>query len=177
MPQPRKNAREAESFERALRDNGSYDLLARSLETRLLASVNVETRAAILRDLAAVYGDHLGFAPDARARLSAQTDQAMRELKEMTIANTVAWTALEMVYERIGEPERQAEILEHLATASGQAASPAYADALYRLAKLRCKNAEMVSAGVALLERAFEMDPRPDCAVEPGWHSRLIPEN
>jgi Flp pilus assembly protein TadD len=84
----------------------------------------------------------------------------------MTSASTLAWTALETLYERIGEPQHQAEILEHLATASGQVASPAYADALYRLAKLRCKNVETISAGVALLERAFDMDPRPERAVE-----------
>src|SRR4030095_5718361 len=45
-------------------------------------------------------------------------------------------------------------------------ASPAYADALYRLAKLRCKDAATISSGVELLERAFDMDPRPDRAIE-----------
>ncbi len=160
------NEREAESFERALRQSGDFDLLARSLEARLAASPGAPTRAVILHDLTIAYGERAGLSADVRARLAGEANRSIADLERMPEAGAKPWTLLETVYERIGEPERQAEILERLASAAGQASSPGYADALYRLAKVRAKSPTTVAAGVALLERALEMDARPDRAAE-----------
>src|SRR5439155_22955587 len=92
------NEREAECFERALREKGSYELLARSLEARLGVAPGPQARALILRDLAVVYGDHLGLAEDVRARLAGHAEQALRELREMGSVGAAAWTALETVF-------------------------------------------------------------------------------
>ncbi|HEX9295408.1 MAG TPA: tetratricopeptide repeat protein, partial [Polyangiaceae bacterium] len=156
------NERDAERFEHALREKGSYDLLARSLEARLATSANADTRVAILRDLALVYDERQRLVGDVRAQLKSQVDQALREIKESPPQVTGPWAALENVYERLGEPDRQAEALvEQIALFAREPPSPAHADALYRLAQLRLAHGETLAEGASLLERALEADPQP----------------
>jgi len=159
------NEGEAKAFERALSQRGSYDILARSLETRLAASVGADARAVILRDLAAVHCEHLGLGSEVRARLSSLAEQIARELRDTPGLAPAAWMALETVYERIGEPDRQAEVLEQLASAE-RPTSSAEVDALYRLAKLRLAKAETLFVGASLLSRALEADAQPRRAAD-----------
>jgi tetratricopeptide (TPR) repeat protein len=159
------NEREARSLEKVLREQQRHDLLVRLFDARLAATTDVEPRASILRDLVLAYGDQVGLDLETKARLVGQADQVMQALEETTTAGAEAWVALETAYERLGESARQAEILERVGSAMAEGASPAHAEALYRLAKLRCQSADTLAAGVALLERALEMDARPDQAA------------
>jgi hypothetical protein len=84
------NPQEAESFERALRKRGMFDLVARSLEARLSAAPPAETRASILRDLALLYEETHKLEHE-QARLKRHADQALRELKETPPASP-SWT-------------------------------------------------------------------------------------
>ena len=159
------NPHEAESFERALRKRGSFELLARSLEARLSASPQAETRAAILRDLALLY-DETHKLEHEHARLKRHADQTLRELKESPPASDVAWTAMETLYERLGEHDKLADLLSLRVAAGAEVETADYADLLYRLAKIRLTNVETIAEGTELLERALDIVPQADRAAE-----------
>ena len=149
-----------------MREKGSFELLARSLEARLSAAPKAETRASILRDLSAVYDERGALSEETKARIKGQADQTVRELSESQPPSAAPWAAIEGVYERLGEVDRQAEVLtKRIALSEGQPPSPAHADALYRLAKIRMGTKEAQREGTSLLERALEMSPEPDRAA------------
>jgi tetratricopeptide (TPR) repeat protein len=73
--------------------------------------------------------------------------------------------ALDQVYERLGETEKQAQILAMRVEAEaveGGAAS----DAIYRLAGLRLSSAKTLDEGVEMLRTAVDLDPQLDRAEE-----------
>jgi tetratricopeptide (TPR) repeat protein len=159
------NPHEAESFERALRKRGNFELVARSLEARLSGSPPAETRASILRDLALLYEETSRLEAE-KARLQRHADQTLRELKESPAAGAAAWAAMETLYERLGEHEKLGELLALRVAAGAEEESADYADVLYRLAKIRLAKRETVGEGAELLERALEIAPQADRAAE-----------
>ncbi|APR81973.1 DNA double-strand break repair Rad50 ATPase [Minicystis rosea] len=73
------------------------------------------------------------------------------------------WSALSAAYDRLGDTIAQEALLGRR-IAAGRATPEETADALYRLAALRLRRREAESDGLALLDRAFAMDPQPDRA-------------
>ena len=167
------NPQEAESFERALRKRGSFELVARSLEARLSACAHAETRAAILRDLVLLYQETHKL-DNERARLKGHADQALRELKESPPDGAAAWTAMETLYDRLDEHDKLADVLSLRVEAGAGPGSADYADVLFRLAKMRLAKVETATLGVGLLEQALEIVPQADRAAEalrPGFEN------
>jgi tetratricopeptide (TPR) repeat protein len=152
------NPKEAESFERALRKRGSFDLLVRSLEARLAVSQQAEIRAVILRDLVVLYRETQKLERE-KARLKGLADQTLRELKEARPAGAEPWAAMDTLYENLGEKERLGELLSLRVAAGAEPESADYANVLYRLATIRLTKVETVAEGTDLLERAFDMAP------------------
>ena len=75
--------------------------------------------------------------------------------------------ALERVYNRLGDAEASAQVLEAriAAMAERPLAAAERADVIYRLAALRLGAAATREAGAALLEQAMEVDPQPERAL------------
>ena len=162
------NPREAERFERALGERGDYALLVRSLEARLGASANPETRALVLGQLAYAYGEHLGLSDEIKARLKGQLDRTLSEFSAAAPPSAAAWAAIEEVYARVGEVEKQAEALVRriaLATAEGASDASVGASPFYRLAEIRFSKRATQAEGVSLLERALAVQPDFDRAA------------
>jgi Flp pilus assembly protein TadD len=68
--------------ERALRDLGRFDLVARALEGRVARTLDVAARAGALHELAATWREHLACEPELGARLRSYADAIARDVEE-----------------------------------------------------------------------------------------------
>jgi tetratricopeptide (TPR) repeat protein len=158
------NPQEAESFERALRKRGSFDLVARSLESRLGSAPSAEVRAAILRDLVLLYEETQKLDAE-RARLQKLAHQTLRELKGAEPGSPAAWSALETLFEHLGDHDKLGDLLALRVAAGADSSSAEYADVLYRLAQIRLAKGSTIAEGAELLERALDMVPQAERAA------------
>ncbi len=75
--------------------------------------------------------------------------------------------SLDRLYERLGDAEKQADVLALRVEAELlEGAPPAANDAVYRLAALRLGSRETFEAGVEMIERALDLDPQPERAAD-----------
>ncbi|MEZ4375557.1 MAG: hypothetical protein R3B07_32400 [Polyangiaceae bacterium] len=148
---------ESKRLERALRQRGRHELLARVVETRLEKASNPAETARALADLVLLYAED-GQGPGAERghRIKHRADDVFQSL-DSGESDSLAWSALGQVYEWLGDRERETHVLERRVMAQGL--DNADADALYRLAELRLASAETRDSGIDLLERALELGP------------------
>ncbi|MEZ4231016.1 MAG: tetratricopeptide repeat protein [Polyangiaceae bacterium] len=154
---------ESKRLERALRQRGRHELLARVVETRLERASNPAETARALADLVMLYAEDGQAAQAERAgRIKNRADDVFQSLEQQQ-ADSLAWSALGQVYEWLGDRERETHVLERRVAAQGL--DNADAEALYRLAELRLGSGETRDSGIDLLERALELEadlPRAD---------------
>lgn len=159
------SAREAEALEAALRQRGRYDLLARSVETRLGQAASPAEAARALADLVFLHAEHLGGLAQAEPRIRERAKSIHRGLDESPSTDDRAWAALGRVYDWLGDASAEADVLERRvsgALASGDASIES--DAFYRLAEVRLKDPPALARGIEVLERALERSPDLDRA-------------
>jgi tetratricopeptide (TPR) repeat protein len=157
--------REAARFEAVLRDGARYDLLSRCLESRLAVSTDAEGRASVLEDLARLYEEHLGFTDENRARLHSEADRTLAELGAATTVRSSAWPRIESVFGRLGDHDRQAELLRHrIDRAAQEGVVLSDPEPWYRLAQVRLATRETLTEGLDLLAQALDIRVDPDRA-------------
>ena len=157
--------READALESALRSRSRYDLLARAVETRLGRAGSPAEAARALADLAFLHAEHLGGIAQAGGRIRERAKSIHRGLDEGGVGDDRAWAALGRVYDWLGDASAEAEVLERrVSQALAGGSSAVEADAFYRLAEIRLKDAPAMPRGIEVLERALELAPDPERA-------------
>lgn len=157
------SAREAEALERALRQRGRHELLARALETRLSTAMAPEQAARALSDLVLLHAGSPEAATPLRQRFQARAETLKQQFLEQGTVDDEAWAALGRIYDWLGDADAEAEILERRVTARLRAAGDdADPEPLYRLAEVRLTESRRKAQGIELLERALSI--RPDYA-------------
>jgi tetratricopeptide (TPR) repeat protein len=148
--------------------------------------------AAALVDRAADAGD-VPLACSLLVRLGAVAETDLRDdaraaaFYERAVAlgtrSTEVLRALDRVYERLGDAEKQGALLAMRVEVEAQEGGPrAASDAIYRLAALRLSSAGSIDEGVEMMQTAIELDPQLDraeqairraVAIDPN-HRRLV---
>ncbi|HEX4445775.1 MAG TPA: tetratricopeptide repeat protein, partial [Polyangiaceae bacterium] len=105
-------------FEAPLATRGRHDLLARAAERRVERAATLGARAIALHDLAGLWVEHLGRAPEMGVRIARHAERMSRELEHEGLTDGAAWTALSEAHQalgdepaRIGIVRRRAELL------------------------------------------------------------------
>ena len=159
------SAREADALEAALRNRGRYDLLARSVESRLARAETPAEAASALADLAFLHAEHLGGISSAEARIRDRAKVIHGDLDEGAADDDRAWAALGRVYDFLGDASAEADVLERRVSAALSSGSAEIEpEAFYRLAEIRLQDPPALARGIEVLERALELSPDLDRA-------------
>ncbi|MFW6049946.1 MAG: tetratricopeptide repeat protein [Myxococcota bacterium] len=89
---------------------------------------------------------------------------SLRQAEELGERLGEVWVALARVHAKRGDADEQRRVLEQV-VATDEVGTDARTDAMYQLAALHLSDADRRDAGVEVLRRAFEADPRPDRAA------------
>lgn len=121
-------------------------------------------RLELLMHLGRAYGGDPAY--DEQARSVYTRAEEMLSARPSDPKSLEVWTALDGLYERRGEKEAQAQVLEKRIAAAPPGTPAEQADPMYRLAAIRLLTETGQEQGCALLERAFSLDPQPDRVEE-----------
>lgn len=149
------SAKDAASLERSLKKSGRYDLLARSVETRLSAASQPALAARALSDLVALHAEHLGVTQEVERRVQADAARILGELETRNVRDIDAWAAMTSVYEWLGDSALEEKALERRVQAMLDAGSELDPEPLLRLARIRLGEDARRDEGVGLVEHAL----------------------
>lgn len=149
---------EARALERALKERGRVGLLARALETRLKENLPPAEAARAMGTLVQLASSGHVKELDQRA-LKRQAESVLKGLEKERTSDASAWTALSMVFDHLGDRQKEALILEQQVASWAEAGEqPDSAEPYYRLAAARLKSGGAESDAVDLLEQALAID-------------------
>lgn len=151
------SAHEAAALERSLRSAGRPELLARAIELRLNQALSPAEAARVLSDLVMLQAG--GASPTLEsAEVRRRVDALRSELD--AYSDDDAWAALGRIYDWLGDPHAEAEILERrVAALEAEPRKLRDAEPFYRLASVRLSAPETRTRGFELVERALEVQP------------------
>ncbi|HEX9619836.1 MAG TPA: tetratricopeptide repeat protein, partial [Polyangiaceae bacterium] len=155
---------EAEALERALRAAGRPELLTRAIELRLNQALSPAEAARVLADLVMLQA---GGSPSALepAEVRRRVDALRSELDARY--DDDAWAALGRIYDWLGDPDAEAEVLERrVAALDADPGKLKDAEPFYRLAVVRLSDPETLVRGYELVERALQVRADVDRAYE-----------
>jgi len=151
---------DASALENALRSQERHDLLARALETRLGRDLPPPEAARALADLVLLHQDGLGDLARVKEGLGKRARALEASLDAAPSFDDAAWAALGRVYDCLGDPGRESQVLERRVGAQLQSgAGAADGDLFYRLAQVRLSDPKGTEQGLELLERALDAAP------------------
>jgi tetratricopeptide (TPR) repeat protein len=165
------NGEDPGPVERALRELGRHDVVARAVEQRVATAKGVEERAAALGELAELWREHLGREPELGARIRSSAEAVARELDQGEPAFGPAWAALWAVHASLGDEGALLDMVRRRVAAMRRAGASDAGRAktwLLEAASL-CARAEDFELAAKAYIALFEEDPRnPDvwAAVE-----------
>jgi tetratricopeptide (TPR) repeat protein len=149
-----------EAFEKALREMGRNDLVARSLERRIERTPSLTSRAVALGNWVDLWLGPLQRDPEIGRRVRHYTEMMLHELAEERSAGSPVWSALWSVLVRL---EETAELrrLEPLLQGAIATMEPGADRAQLRLhlARARIADAGFGDEAIALLSSALDEDP------------------
>ena len=130
-----------------------------ALVDRALAAGDVELGCALLLRLGGVAAQDLRDEP----RSAALYERAV----ELGLRTPEVLRALDHVYERLQDVDRQARVLAMRVEVEAMEGGPrAASDAIYRLAALRLASADTLDDGVEMMQTALDLDPQLDRAEQ-----------
>ncbi len=151
---------DALALESALRAQQRYDLLARSLESRLARDLPASEAARALADLALLHAEGLRNLESVKGPLAKRARTLEESLEAAPHFDDAAWSALGRVYDFLGDAARGSAVLERRVASLVQSGrGSADADLFYRLAQVRLADAGSGEQGLELLERALDLAP------------------
>lgn len=149
------SSRDAESLEGALRKKGRYELLVRAVETRLSSSSDPAAQARALSDLVVIHSTHVERTAELDGRVKSQARRIHRELDSLG-GDEGSWALLSGIYEWLGDPESEADVLERrvqafLAGAEGRDLGP-----VLRLIEFRLRDPRSREEAARIAEQALD---------------------
>ena len=148
--------REAQLLERTLRTRGRPELSARALEISMGHGLPAPDAARSLLHLTELHAS-IGDFSHAREDLEGRANAVSAELESLESNDDGAWAALGRVYELLGDPTKEALVLERrILRAARSSRPPADPQLLYRLARARVTDPETVEQGLDLIERCLD---------------------
>ena len=102
-------------FEAPLARRGRHELLARAAERRVERAATLGARAVALHDLAGLWVEQLGRAPDMGARIARHAERMSRELEHEGLTDGAAWTALSEAHQALGDETARIAIVRRRA--------------------------------------------------------------
>ncbi len=158
-------------FEEPLARRGRHALLARAAERRIERGATLAARAAALRDLAGLWTEQLGRAPELAARIAHHAGRLSRELEHEGLTDGAAWAALAETHGALGDDAAKAALLRRRAQLLASAI-PALSRGPQRnrlrieLAGMLLADPTRVEEALALLSSALEDDAhQPEAAA------------
>lgn len=148
---------EAQAFERVARGHQRTDWLLRLLEERLARATRPTIAAPALLDLTRMHAETLGDLNAVAQQLSEQAHQLHEKLGTSRATDDNAWSALNQIYEYLGDDEAQSKILEMRVQGWLEGKTPIDdPKPVLRMGALRLKTVGKEKEGIELLELAHQ---------------------